>query len=90
MALQKNTVEKAYSYFKLKSTSEIHIFEGTFTPGTGCNGKYLSICEKISRKVDNSKQITICLNEDEARKEAASIGRTVCGTCVSHLYESYK
>jgi hypothetical protein len=89
MALQKNTVEKAYSYFELESTNEIHIFEGKFTPDS-CTAKDLSICEKISRKEDNSRQITICLNEDEARKEAASIGRIVCGTCVSHLYESYK
>ena len=90
MALQKNTVEKSYSYFELESTSEIHIFEGEFTFASRCNGKYLSICEKISRKGDNSKQITICLNEDEARKKAASIGRAVCGTCISHLYESYE
>jgi hypothetical protein len=90
MTLQKNTVEKAYSYFELELTSEIHIFEGEFTLGAGCNLRYLSICEKISRKGDNSKQITVCLNEDEARKKAASIGRIVCGTCVSHLYESYE
>lgn len=30
-----------------------------------------------------------CLTEDSARKSIAEIGRGVCGTCVSHLYETY-
>ncbi|MBG6063641.1 hypothetical protein IWX83_003452 [Flavobacterium sp. CG_9.1] len=89
MTLQKNTEEKAYSYFELELTSEIHIFEGKFTPSK-CNAEDLSICGKTSRKGDNMKQIIICLNEDGARKKASSIGRNVCGTCVSYLYESYE
>lgn len=30
-----------------------------------------------------------CATEQEARGKIAEIGRKVCGTCVSHLYESY-
>ena len=89
MTLQKNIAEKAYSYFELELTGEIHIFEGKFTPNQ-CTAKDLSICGKTSRNGDDMKQIIICLNEDEARKKASSIGRAVCGTCVSHLYESYE
>lgn len=88
MALQKNITEIAYSLLEIESTGEIHIYEGKFTPDR-CDAKDFPICNKISRRDNKVKTIKTCLNEEEARKKAASIGRIVCGTCVSHLYESY-
>lgn len=90
MALQKNITEFAYSLLQIESTGEIHIYEGKFTPEDKCTAKFLPICNKISRRDNKVKTIKSCLNEDDARKKAASIGRAVCGTCVSHLYESYE
>lgn len=88
MAIQRNDEEVAYSFFKYNDTEETHIFTGHFTPET-CTAKAVSICEKLNRKEENISQIKICLNEDQARAKAAELGRSVCGTCVSHLYTTY-
>lgn len=89
MAIQRNTPPvKAYSFHKRRDTQEIHVFEGDFTP-EGCNSYFDSICGKANRSRDNMQRRISCLNEDEARKKAAEYGRSVCGTCVSHLYTTY-
>lgn len=40
-------------------------------------------------KSENKGNIFTCTTEQEAREKMAAIGRKVCGTYVSHLYESY-
>lgn len=79
---------KAYSFFKNRATEEKHIFEGETTKDS-CSANPKSICKKITR--DDNLWITnaTCLNEVLARKKASELGRSVCGTCVSHLYTSY-
>lgn len=81
-------MNKAYSFLKDLKTDEKHIFEGDFKSDQ-CYADDVSICEKVI--IDNGTWIkdSICLNEDEARKKAAILGRSVCGTCVSHLYNTY-
>lgn len=82
---------KAYTLKKHKTTGELHIFEGEMTPNHPdhqCKSPSLSICEKM-RKTDSTKNIFACATEGQARIKSANIGRSVCGVCVSHLYESY-
>lgn len=88
MVLQQNKDEKAYSFRKYKGTNETHIFEGHFTPTACKTGRY-SVCEKVDRNTDDMVDVQMCLNEEEARKRAAAIGRRVCGVCISHLYTTY-
>lgn len=78
---------KAYSFLKDKKTDETHIFEGDFTTLNRCNADDKSICKKDVKK--DGDWINTCLNEDQARKKAAELGRSVCGICVSHLYTTY-
>lgn len=89
MAIHRGTDEVAYSFFKLKNTDETHIFKGRFLDET-CNIKYVSICKKVDRRTDEVIKIKSCLNENETRSKAASIGRDICGICVSHLYTTYE
>jgi len=89
MAIQRNTAPvKAYSFHSRHDTQEVHVFEGDFTP-EGCTSNFDSICEKTNRRRENMQRVISCLNEDEAREKAAEYGRSVCGTCVSHLYTTY-
>jgi hypothetical protein len=80
--------KKVYSVRKKKDTEEHHIFECTPTSENKCMCSTKSICKKMD-KSDEEKTLFSCLPEDRARFEAAKVGRAVCGTCVSHLYESY-
>lgn len=89
MAVQRNTDQVAYSFFKFENSDETHIFEGKFIEET-CNIKYVSICKKVDRRTDEVIKIKSCLDEDQARTKALNIGRKTCGTCVSHLYANYE
>lgn len=89
MAIKRDINEIAYSFFKFNDTDETHIFEGKFTP-EGCNHKFISICKKIDRRIEDTTNIKSCLDEDQARQKAANLGRIVCGVCVSHLYTTYQ
>lgn len=81
--------EIAYSSFKYTNTNEIYIFEGRFLP-ENCNAELSSICKKNEdRNTKNTMVVRTCLDEDEARQKAASLGKVVCGVCVSHLYTTY-
>lgn len=84
--------EKAYSFGTYEETGEIHIFEGYFNPEGGCTKSMRCICKKVYKSECEFKYIItrMCLNEDEARKKAAKLGRKVCGNCVSSLYTSYE
>ena len=81
-------MKKAYSFNKKTSTNEIHIFEGSFTT-TGCNAENICICNKMRKSDGTWLNDSTCLDEQQAREKAAKIGRSVCGDCVSHLYETY-
>lgn len=84
-------MNKAYNFEKRKDTEEIHIFKGSYenlvvtykpTLISICGGKVHRSSEKIG--------LEVCLSEAEARHQAAHLGRSVCGTCVSSLYSSYE
>jgi hypothetical protein len=79
---------KAYSLMKSSKTEETHIFEGDFTTD-GCTATAKSICKKIDKNDGKWIENGICLKEQKAREKAATIGRPVCGDCVSHLYTTY-
>lgn len=80
--------KNVYSLKKKKDTEEYHLFRATPTGQDTCNPEKRSICQKMELK-DSIDKIFSCENEDSARKKCAAIGREVCGTCVSDLYETY-
>lgn len=88
MAIKRIIDEDAYSFYKYGDTEEIHIYKGKFTPEF-CDSNNISICGKVNKIKEVTVRVISCLNEEEARKKAAEIGRVVCGVCVSHLYSSY-
>jgi hypothetical protein len=79
----------AYTLKKRKDTEEYHLFEGIFIEENKCNTHLTkkSICGEMD-KTQNEKNIFECKNEQEARELSAKLGRKVCGTCISHLYET--
>lgn len=82
---------KAYTLKEHKDSGELHLFEGDMNPEGSeykCNSGSKSICKKMI-KPDNKGNRFSCATEQVARVAIAKIGREVCGTCVSHLYESY-
>lgn len=80
-----------YSFAKRNETEEIHIFQGQTKPAPAkdCTANQNSICRKASRSNTAWVASAGCLSEQVARQKAAELGRKVCGTCVSHLYETY-
>ena len=82
---------KAYTLKEHKDSGEFHLVEGEMyvnDPNHKCNSQKKSICKKMDTS-DNKENRFTCATEQEAREKIAKIGRKVCGTCVSHLYESY-
>ena len=77
-----------YTLKKKKDTQELHLFRATPTPDDKCTPEAKSICKGMASG-DMEKNIFACKSEQEAREECAKAGRKVCGTCVSHLYETY-
>lgn len=76
-----------YSIRKRKDSDEHHIFEGrqTSREPLECKSQPESICRKS--RFSETKWIRFsCLSEEQVRMKAATLGRVVCGTCVSHLY----
>ncbi|RRB88985.1 hypothetical protein EIA20_23025 [Escherichia coli] len=82
---------QAYTLKEHKDSGELHLFEGSMTKDSSprkCNSSLKSICKKMDNTESKGNLFT-CATEQEAREKIAGIGRKVCGTCVSHLYESY-
>lgn len=75
-----------YSIFQKNNTDEYHLYEATGIPGN-CIAQTKSICEKASKTESTIRHS--CLTDDQARRKAAEIGHSFCGTCVSHLYKTY-
>jgi len=77
-----------YTLKKKKDTEEHHIFEGEWidneTP-RHCSVASKSICNKAT-KIESVFIDKSCMSEARTRREAAEMGRTVCGICVSSLY----
>lgn len=88
MCLKKNNREIVYSFFKIQSTDEVHIFKSYDLEN--CVVNEYAICKKVSRISQDVKNMGSCITENGVRIKAALIGRTVCGICVSHLYETYE
>lgn len=79
---------KSYSFLKKQNTEEKHIFEGDFTTNS-CTAENSSICKKATQNQGNWVSNATCLTDQKAREKAAELGRSVCGTCVSHLFTTY-
>lgn len=78
-----------YTLRKRNSTSEIHIFLADSQTNGNCVSRINAICRKASKAETTIVEKATCLSEQQARAKSAEIGRKVCGTCVSHLYETY-
>lgn len=79
----------SYSFKKKLDSGEHHIFEGEFRPAgekPACSAHTKSICKKVSNNVSTTWIGEHCLTEQQARVVGAKLGRTLCGTCISHLY----
>lgn len=74
-----------YSIRKKKSTGEFHIHLAKSFENQ-CKVEIKSLCNKSTFEESESK--TSCESEDEVRMSAARIGRDMCGTCVSFMYET--
>lgn len=77
-----------YTLKKKEDTNELHLFRANLAPDNKCTPEKLSICKKMDKNESTENKFA-CQSESESRKECARIGRQVCGTCVSHLYETY-
>lgn len=71
-----------------KDTEELHLFRATPNPNNTCTPVGKSICKKMDLS-ESIKNEFACEDEATARKECANLGRKVCGTCVSSLYQTY-
>ncbi|HWW05614.1 hypothetical protein [Collimonas sp.] len=78
----------AYTLKKDKDTAELHLFEGKMTTPQKCTSDEKSICKKMTKSQTAGNEFA-CEDEKNARIKCASIGRAVCGICVSHLYADY-
>ncbi|REJ81322.1 MAG: hypothetical protein DWQ44_09720 [Bacteroidetes bacterium] len=77
-----------YSLKQKEDTEELHLFVSKRTLTNKCDSASLSICEKMS-KSENAGNLFECYSETQARTSCASIGRSVCRRCISHLYQTY-
>ncbi|NBG93658.1 hypothetical protein FEZ21_20270 [Pseudomonas sp. 9.1(2019)] len=77
-----------YTLKKRTDTEEVHIFTATPVPEDKCRPANKSICRKMDLS-ETESTLQACMSERTARVKAAEIGRSVCGPCVSHLYETY-
>lgn len=79
---------EVYTLKKKQDSDEYHLFIGKMTEDSKCTSGKASICKKML-KSESEGNFFVCKDEETARIECAKRGRQVCGTCVSHLYETY-
>lgn len=80
-----------YTLKRKANTGELHLFRASITqvsPSTKCLAMQKSICQKMNKDEADATP-RACMDEGLARTTCATVGRVVCGACVSHLYESY-
>ncbi|AXG70838.1 hypothetical protein KORDIASMS9_03085 [Kordia sp. SMS9] len=73
---------------KENSTGQLHVFKSKKDDAGECFTETMSVCGKM-RYNQTIKHHFACQTETFTRKKLAEIGRSVCGTCVSHLYGDY-
>lgn len=78
-----------YNLYTLKENDQeqFHLFKSRRELDGSCSARSKSICKKMDHK--RASKFT-CKSEKEARLKCAEIGKSVCGTCVSHLYADYE
>ena len=79
--------EYVYTLKNKKDRNEYHLFRGEKNKDGGCTSENKSICKKMDW-IKNNNYFS-CEEEKNARTKCAEKGREACGTCVSHLYNSY-
>ena len=77
-----------YCLKRKKDTKELHLFRAVPKEDNKCIPEEFSICKKME-KTESDKNIFSCESEYDARINCASNGRSVCGICISSLYETY-
>jgi hypothetical protein len=80
---------KVYCLKEKKTSGECHLFECEMNPDGLCNCNEKSICKKMEGTERIGENIFSCKSDIITRTKVAEIGRRVCGTCISHLYETY-
>lgn len=83
--------KRNYLFYRLlmKETDEWHLF-GIYkvidpkTQKIEWKITKASICNKM--EISDKKKNSAKMSENIMRRYAATIGRSVCGTCISHLY----
>lgn len=83
----RDLLEDVFTARKHSETDEIHLFKGRRKPGTGCQTGANSVCREMNSAEGNAVLFQ-CEDEVAARIKCAGIGRQMCGTCVSTLYET--
>ncbi|MBP1085345.1 hypothetical protein JOE39_001597 [Pseudomonas sp. PvP100] len=77
-----------YTFKKHMDTGEHHIFKGEWLPSTDprqCSVAQWSICQKVTQSAGEYIGKG-CMEELQARRAAAELGRSLCGVCISSLY----
>ncbi len=80
---------KVYCLKEKKTSGECHLFECEMSSQDSCSCNKKSVCGKMEEAEQIGSNIFSCVSETLTRTKVAEIGRRVCGTCVSHLYETY-
>jgi hypothetical protein len=80
---------KVFCLKEKETSGECHLFECEMTSDTNCSCNPKSVCKKMNESERTGDNIFSCASDKIAREKIAQIGRRVCGTCVSHLYETY-
>ncbi len=78
-----------YSMFRTNESQEHHLFIVSKVREDGNTLESHSICQRVEFD-DRGKKILSAVTSEIARKKAYEIGKAFCGTCISHLYASYK
>lgn len=81
MEIKLPKTKTAYSFIEQTGTGRVHVFEGEIT-SEDCAFTIKSMCEAMSLKEDESRQLSICMDENEAKLEADSNAEVVCEACL--------
>lgn len=81
-------MKTVYTIKERKDSGEFHLFDGLMQNKDYCSVSSWSLCSSVEENETVSEGIG-CLTEDQARIEAAKIGRAVCGNCIKTLYATY-
>lgn len=74
-----------YTLMEKKDTGEFHLFVSHKNDKMECIPGPASVCDGMKQGERGVVKFA-CKEEDEARLACATVGKMVCGSCVSHLY----